>query len=117
MPIQISGIQKDDTVAMHSGMLTQAVAHATGFTQDTYTGIELDVDCIENTLSSAATPAGISVLQARQFITFVAQDSRPAYLHICEGATQLSDGRKSESTGRLISYLVSDFIKAHSSRG
>ncbi|MEP7142405.1 MAG: formimidoylglutamase [Ferruginibacter sp.] len=92
----------------------QAVAHSTGFTEDTYTGIELDLDCIENALSSAATPAGLTPLHARQFVTFVAQDSKTAYLHICEGASQLSDGRKNESTGKLISYLVSDFIKASS---
>jgi formiminoglutamase len=89
----------------------QAVAHATGFTEDTYTGIELDVDCIENVLSSAATPSGITALQARQYITFVAQDAKPAYLHICEGAAQLADGQKCESIGKLISYLVSDFVK------
>ena len=92
----------------------QAVAHSTGFTEDTYTGIELDLDCIENVLSSAATPAGLTPLHARQFVTFVAQDAKPAYLHICEGATQLTDGRKNESTGKLISYLVSDFIKGSS---
>jgi formiminoglutamase len=89
----------------------QAVAHATGFTEDTYTGIELDLDCIENILSSATTPSGLSTLQARQYITFTAQDAKVAYLHICEGATQLADGRKDESTGKLISYLVSDFVK------
>jgi formiminoglutamase len=92
----------------------QAVAHATGFTEDTYTGLELDLDCIENVLSSAATPSGISVLHARQYITFAAQDAKVAYLHICEGATQLPDGRKNELTGKLISYLVSDFVKEHS---
>ncbi|MEO6722096.1 MAG: formimidoylglutamase [Ferruginibacter sp.] len=92
----------------------QAVAHATAFTEDTYTGIELDLDCIENVLSSAVTPAGISALHARQYVTYVAQDSKPAYLHICEGAAQLSDGRKSERTGKLVSYLVSDFIKESS---
>jgi formiminoglutamase len=89
----------------------QAVAHATGFTEDTYTGIELDLDCIENVLTSAATPAGISMLHARQYVTLAAQDSKVAYLHISEGATQLSDGRRDESTGKLISYLVSDFVK------
>ena len=89
----------------------QAVAHATGFTEDSYTGIEIDLDCIENTLSSAITPSGITPLQARKFVTFTAQDAKVAYLHICEGATQLADGRKDESTGKLISYLVSDFIK------
>jgi formiminoglutamase len=90
----------------------QAVAHATGFTDDTYTGIELDLDCIEYTLSSAATPVGISPVHARQYISFAATDTKTAYLHICEGASFLSDGRKSETTGKLISYLVSDFIKA-----
>jgi formiminoglutamase len=90
----------------------QAVAHATGFTEDTYTGIELDLDCIEHTLSSAMTPCGIRSLNARQYISFAATDSKVAYLHICEGASFLSDGRKSETTGKLISYLVSDFIKA-----
>ena len=90
----------------------QAVAHATGFTEDSYTGIEIDLDCIEHILSSATTPCGITALLARKYVTFAAQDSKPAYLHICEGATQLADGRKNETTGKLISYLVSDFIKA-----
>ena len=92
----------------------QAVAHATGFTEDTYTGVELDLDSIENVLSSATTPAGVSALHARQYVTFIAQDAKPAYLHISEGATHLSDGRKNETTGKLISYLVSDFIKGSS---
>ena len=54
----------------------QAVAHATGFTEDSYTGIEIDLDCIENTLSSAITPSGITPLLARKFVTFIAQDSK-----------------------------------------
>ncbi len=91
----------------------QAIAHATGFTEDSLTGIELDVDCIENVLSSACTPAGITALQARQYINFTATDSKVAYLHISEGACQLADGRKDDSTGKLISYLVSDFVKAN----
>ena len=90
----------------------QAVAHASGFTEDSYTGIELDLDAIEHVLSSATTPTGITVLQARQYISFTATDSKVAYLHIVEGACQLADGRKDESTGKLISYLVSDFVKA-----
>lgn len=89
----------------------QAVAHATGFTEDSYTGIEIDLDCVENTLSSAITPSGITPLLVRKYVTFTAQDTKVAYLHISEGATQLADGRKNESTGKLISYLVSDFIK------
>lgn len=93
----------------------QAVAHATSFTEDNFTGIELDLDSVQNVLSSAITPTDISPLNARQFVSFAAQDTRAAYLHISEGASQLPDGRKNESTGKLISYLVSDFIKASSS--
>ena len=94
----------------------QAIAHATGFSEDNYTGIELDLDSVENVLSSAATPCGITTLHARQFINFVATDSKIAYLHICEGATSLENGEVNNSTGKLISYLVSDFIKAHKSK-
>ncbi|MGZ5220171.1 MAG: formimidoylglutamase [Chitinophagaceae bacterium] len=89
----------------------QAVAHATGFTEDTLTGIEVDLDAVQNTLSSAITPVGISPVHARQYVSFAAADAKPAYLHICEGATRLSDGRTDGTTGKLISYLVSDFVK------
>jgi formiminoglutamase len=90
----------------------QAVTHATGFTEDTFSGIELDLDAVQNTLSSAATPTGITSLHARQYVSFTAADAKPAYLHICEGAIRLADGRSDGSTGKLISYLVSDFVKA-----
>lgn len=92
----------------------QAVAHATGFTEDTLTGIDIDIDGIQNTLSSAMTPVGITPINARQYISFAASDSKPAYLHICEGATRLSDGRTDATSGKLISYLVTDFVKAMS---
>jgi len=92
----------------------QAIAHATGFTEDNYTGIELDVDSIENILSSARSPFGITPLMARQFMNFVATDSKVAYVHISEGATALENGEVNATTGKLIGYLVSDFIKSHS---
>ena len=92
----------------------QSVAHATGFTEDTLTGIDIDLDSIQNTLSSAMTPVGITPVQARQYVSFTAADSKPAYFYICEGATRLNDGRTDATSGKLISYLVSDFIKANS---
>ena len=92
----------------------QAIAHATGFTEDNYTGVELDLDSIENILSSASTPSGVTALQARQYMNFTAMDAKVAYVHICEGATKLDTGETNSSTGKLISYLVSDFVKSHS---
>ena len=91
----------------------QAVSHATGFTEDNYTGIELDLDSIQNVLSSARTPCGLTTLHARQFMNFVGNHSKIAYVHICEGATLLSNGEKDLTTGKLVSYLVSDFLKAN----
>ncbi len=94
----------------------QAVGQAVDFTHDSYTGIELDLDAVQNTLSSAQTPSGISALLARQYVTYTARHARAAYLHICEGASQLSDGRKDETIGKFISYLVSDFVKGMNER-
>jgi formiminoglutamase len=93
----------------------QAVSHAIQFTDDNYNGIELDLDCIENTLSSACTPSGLKTIHARQYINLCAAHAKPCYLHICEGAARLSTGKTSELTGKLISYLVSDFVKMHES--
>ena len=91
----------------------QAVSHATGFTEDSFTGIELDVDSIEGALSSACTPCGITTLHARQYINFTATDAKVAYLHLAEGVSQLADGTRDEKTGKLLSYLVGDFVKAN----
>lgn len=91
----------------------QAVMHATGFTGDTMTGIEVDLDAVQNALSSACTPSGVSPLHARQFVSLAAADANPAYLHICEGAARLADGRTDGNTGKLLAYLVTDFVKAY----
>lgn len=107
----IDCITFEDIFVHEKRTFLQAVAHATGFTEDSLCGIDLDIDCIEHTLSSAMTPVGILPIHARQYINYVAADSKPAYLHICEGATRLSDGRTDATSGKLISYLVSDFIK------
>ncbi len=108
----IDCITFEDIFVHEKRTFMQAVSHATGFTEDTLTGIDIDLDAIQNTLSSAMTPIGITPIHARQYVSFAAADAKPAYLHICEGATRLSDGRTDATSGKLISYLVSDFIKA-----
>jgi formiminoglutamase len=95
----------------------QAIAHAIDFTDDNFTGIELDLDCVENIVSSACTPAGLKPIHARQYVNLCAAQSKACYLHICEGATKLSNGATNETTGKLISYLVSDFVKSNSENG
>lgn len=110
----IDCITFEDIFVHEKRTFMQAVSHATGFTEDTLTGIDLDLDAIQNTMSSAMTPVGISPVQARQYIAFAAADTKAAYLHICEGATHLNDGRIDMTSGKLVSYLVSDFLKGQS---
>jgi formiminoglutamase len=107
----IDCITFEDIFVHEKRTFMQAVAHAADFTDDTLCGIDVDIDCIEHTLSSAMTPVGIFPNHARQYINFTSAHCKPAYLHICEGATRLSDGRTDATSGKLVSYLVSDFVK------
>lgn len=107
----IDCITFEDIFVHEKRTFMQAVSHATGFTEDTMTGIDIDLDSIQNTLSNAMTPVGISPNHARQYISFAAADTKAAYLHICEGATRLADGKSDASSGKLTAYLVSDFVK------
>ncbi len=91
----------------------QAIARATEFIEDGFTGIELDLDSVSHVLSSAMTPSGVSELDARKFMHFVATECSIAYVHICEGAVKLDNDRSDPLTGKLVSYLVTDFIKSH----
>ena len=101
----------EDIFLLEKMTFKEAILQAIDFTKNAPTGIELDLDCVENILSSAMTPCGISAMQARQYIHQTASLADVAYLHICEGATQLSTGQADFSTGKLISYLVSDCMK------
>lgn len=92
----------------------QAVADAIEFTEDNYTGVEIDLSIIENVLSDDMSPSGISALHARQYVNFMAKSSKTAYLHISEGATETENALKNPTTGKLVSFLVADFIKAQS---
>lgn len=74
-------------------------------------GLEIDLDCIQNVLSSAETPSGFAVNDIRKLI--LTSDKKFSYLHLSEGATRMLDGRVSRLTSKLIAYLISDFIKAN----
>lgn len=89
-----------------------AVINAINFVNDNYTGLEIDIDTIQNIPSSAKTSSGLSTLHARQFIHTVASACKVAYLHIAEAAPVLSHIKTDLKTGKLVAYLVSDYIKA-----
>jgi formiminoglutamase len=50
-------------------------------------------------------------LQARKYVYQCAKQLKVIYLHIAEGAPVLSHIKADNKTGKLIAYLISDFIK------
>jgi formiminoglutamase len=85
---------------------------ALDFIKNDYYGIEIDLDSIPNIPCSAMTLSGFSVEELRQFIYFFGRHQNASYIHICEGAPSLDHDKNSHLVGKLIGYLVTDFIKA-----
>ncbi len=75
-------------------------------------GIEIDLESLPNIASSAMTMSGFSVEELRQFIYFFGRNRNATYLHICEGAPELGEEKNNHLIGKLIGYLVTDFIKS-----
>lgn len=92
----------------------QEMALASEFISDDFFGIEIDLDSIPNIACSAMTLSGFSVEQLRQFISFFAKNKNATYLHICEGAPDLGEEKNNHLIGKLIGYLVTDFMKSNS---
>lgn len=88
-----------------------AIQRALDFVRQGTFGVELDVDCIENALSSAATPVGISPRQAMEYLYCCGDAPNAVYLHLPEGITARADGQHNVFTGKLLSYLVQAFVK------
>ena len=89
------------------------MAYALEFINDDFFGIEIDLDAIPNIACSAMTISGFSVEQLRQFISFFAKNKNATYLHICEGAPDLGEEKNNHLIGKLIGYLITDFIKSN----
>ncbi len=91
----------------------QELFQALAFIKNDPFGIEIDLDALPNIASSAMTMSGYSIEEVRLFVSYFAQSTNAAYLHICEGAPDLGEEKNSHLIGKLIGYLVTDFIKAN----
>ncbi|MDG5491874.1 formimidoylglutamase [Psychroserpens sp. SPM9] len=80
---------------------------------DKHFGLEIDCDAIQDIPSSAITPSGFSVNKARAFVNHFGKQELVSYLHICEAAP---NENTETQVGKLITYLLTDFIRAHESR-
>jgi formiminoglutamase len=79
-------------------------------------GIEIDCNAIENLPSSAMTPSGFTGTEVREFINFFGKHKNAAYLHICEYSPKIGIKKQNDVAGKLISYMITDFIKASGNR-
>lgn len=86
----------------------EGIKQAEAFCGDKSFGVELDMDAIAMMGSSAISPDGFSLAQARTFIQHFAQHPNVGYFHICEGAPALAP--VPNQVGKAIAYLVSDII-------
>lgn len=91
----------------HPLLFTETIQKITANSKDKI-GIELDLDCIKGMPSSAFTPSGFSVEQARYYIRSIARNKPVHYLHLPEGAP--SDITEEKIIGKTLAYLVHDFI-------
>lgn len=89
------------------------MAQAYEFIKDDFYGIEIDLDAIPDIASSAMTLSGFSVQELRQFVHYFGRTRNASYLHICEGAPDLADEKNGHLIGKLIGYLVTDFMKTN----
>lgn len=83
---------------------------ALDYVSNTAFGIEIDCDAIENIPSSGMTPSGFTISKTRQFLHHFASHENACYLHICEAAPTK---KTANQVGKLITYLITDFIKAN----
>ncbi len=88
---------------------SQALQFVTEF--DARFGLEIDCDVIENIPTSALTSSGFNVETARKLNYFFSRSENVAYLHICEAAPRADNTAEMTKVGKLISYLITDFIR------
>ena len=78
--------------------------------KDAVLGVELDMDAIINMPSSAFTPSGFTLEEARRYLIKCSKSKKAAYLHLPEAAPK--NEREAAVVGKALAYLVSDFIKS-----
>ncbi len=101
----------EDVFVREKKTFTDTLNNNIGFVKNNFCGVEIDLDAITNVPSSAKTSSGISPVQARQYVYQSGKQLNSLYLHIAEGAPILSHIKADNKTGKLIAYLISDFIK------
>ncbi len=101
----------EDIFIRETTSFSKALNQTISFVKQLPCGVEIDLDAITNVPTSAKTSSGISPVQARQFAYQAGKNLQATYFHIAEGAPILSHIKADNKTGKLIAYLITDFIK------
>ncbi|MEM0517297.1 formimidoylglutamase [Aequorivita flava] len=98
----------EDISVKQKQSFSEAMQEAENFCCNENFGIELDMDAIEMMGSSAITPSGFTLTEARKFIHYFSKNKNARYLHICEGSPTAAIFPN--QVGKAIGYLVSDIV-------
>lgn len=98
-----------DDLLPAGGAIDSDFGAVTGYLSGSPYGLELDMDAIEYMPSSALSPSGITLSDARKYVSFFASGRKALYLHLPEAAP--GNERERLLTGKALAYLVCDFIK------
>ena len=90
--------------------------HAMKFIGNKPFGVEIDCDAVENIGSIAMSPTGFTVKKAREFVHYFGKHKQASYLHIAGAAPDLAPKKAGKLTTKFVSYLITDFIRAKSSK-
>ena len=86
----------------------QMLEEAKRFCASSPFGLELDMDAIKQVGSSAISPSGFTLEQARQYVSYFSRLKNCKYIHICEAAPKHE--LHHNQVAKALSYLVSDVI-------
>lgn len=89
----------------------QAKRRAIDFVKTGRFGVELDVDSLENLLSSAWSSVGITSDESLNYLYNCGKEPQVCYLHITEAVYKRSDGMENMLIGKLINYMVQAFCR------
>ncbi|NND62375.1 MAG: formimidoylglutamase [Flavobacteriaceae bacterium] len=75
-----------------------------------YFGLELDMDAIRGMGSSALSPEGFSLSEARKYISYFSSHKNCCYIHICEGSPKHE--LHENQVGKSLAFLIADILSA-----
>jgi formiminoglutamase len=98
----------EDYVFGIKNMINDLTKYLSELSENHYLGVELDLDSIENFPSSAMSPIGFTISDARLYIQLTRSFRNVAYYHLTEAA--VIENKDERIVGKTLSQLVFDIL-------